>query len=441
MRLFWYTILIVVPFVTAWESFEPDLFDLVEEVGENFYSFFGVEKNVDSNAIRKAYRQLSLKYHPDKNQESDAEDRFRKIVGVYEVLKDDIKRKRYDQILEFGLPDWKQPIYYYRRARKLNILELIVTIGIVVIIGHFFVMWAQYFEKRLCLDEQLSEARRKLEKKQKKKNGKSTNMDEIDRNLDKISDSLQKPSLKNTLPIRFVIWLYHNRLFVPLFIELCKKKPEKIVNESDDDQENDELYRQLRIEEAEKKRKKLIEDLKPKKVEQPININPVSTYDTTNYTKVDTEPIPVQENSDKPWSEAEKLSLIKAIQKYPAGVTDRWLVIAQCVGRSAADCSKMEKTLKASHFKLKIDPISQVKKKSAQNEISDSIITQRSDEEDPFTTKQWSQNQQKQLEDALRQFGKEMTDRWDKIALCVDGKSKEECIQRVKQICQTIKTK
>lgn len=441
MKLFWYIILLLVPLITAWESFEPDLFDLVEEVGENFYKFFGIDQNADSNAIRKAYRQLSLKYHPDKNQESDAEDKFRKIVGIYEVLKDEKKRKRYDQILEFGLPDWKQPIYYFRRARKLNILELLGTIGIVVVIGHYFVMWAQYFEKRLCLDEQLSEARKKLEKKQKKKNGKNANMDEIDKNLDQIYELLQKPSLKNTIPIQFVLWLYHNRLFVPLVIELIKKKPEKIVNDGEKDQEDEEIYRQLRVEEAERKRKKLIEDLKPKNIEQPIHTNPLPVSNNTD-PNFETESLPIQQNSDKPWSEAEKLTLIKAIQKYPAGVVDRWSVIAQCVGRSAADCSKMEKTLKASHFKLKIDPTNQVKKKTTQTEISDSIITQRSVEDDSLSsTRQWSQNQQKQLEDALRQFGKEIPDRWDKIASCVDGKSKEECIQRVKQICQTIKTK
>jgi hypothetical protein len=76
---------------------------------------------------------------------------FSKIVGVHEILKDEEKRKRYNEILEFGLPDWREPIYYYRRARKLSFTELILAISVVIIIGHYFVMWAQYFERRLCL--------------------------------------------------------------------------------------------------------------------------------------------------------------------------------------------------------------------------------------------------------------------------------------------------
>jgi DnaJ family protein C protein 1 len=108
-------------------------------------------KNADTNEIRKAYRKLSLMWHPDKNSEPNAENMFRRIVGIYDILRDEEKRKRYNEILEFGLPDWKQPIYYYRRVRKFNFIEILVTISVVIVIGHYFVMWAQYFEQKLCL--------------------------------------------------------------------------------------------------------------------------------------------------------------------------------------------------------------------------------------------------------------------------------------------------
>jgi DnaJ homolog subfamily C member 1 len=76
---------------------------------------------------------------------------YLKIVGIYDVLKDEQKRKRYNEILEFGLPDWKDPVFYYRRVRKLNFIEVLGAMAIIIVIGHYFVLWAQYFEQKLCL--------------------------------------------------------------------------------------------------------------------------------------------------------------------------------------------------------------------------------------------------------------------------------------------------
>lgn len=72
-------------------------------------------------------------------------------MSIYEVLKDEVKRARYNQILEFGLPDWKQPIFYFRRVKKLSFNELAIAISIIITIGHYFVMWAQYFERKLTI--------------------------------------------------------------------------------------------------------------------------------------------------------------------------------------------------------------------------------------------------------------------------------------------------
>jgi DnaJ family protein C protein 1 len=76
---------------------------------------------------------------------------MKKIVAINDVLKDEVKRARYDQILENGMPDWRHGIYYFRRVRKLSTLELSVAISIIISIGHYFVLWAQHFEKKLTL--------------------------------------------------------------------------------------------------------------------------------------------------------------------------------------------------------------------------------------------------------------------------------------------------
>ena len=54
-------------------------------------------------ALKKAYRKLAIKYHPDKNDSPDAEERFKEIAEAYEILSDDSKRKLYDQFGHEGL--------------------------------------------------------------------------------------------------------------------------------------------------------------------------------------------------------------------------------------------------------------------------------------------------------------------------------------------------
>jgi len=64
----------------------------------DFYEVLGVEKNANEDDIKKAYRKLAIKYHPDKNPgDTSAEEKFREATQAYEVLKDPKKRAQYDQ--------------------------------------------------------------------------------------------------------------------------------------------------------------------------------------------------------------------------------------------------------------------------------------------------------------------------------------------------------
>lgn len=64
----------------------------------NHYEALGVSKTATDREIKKAFRQLAMKYHPDKNKSPGAEDKFREIAQAYEVLSDSTKRKQYDQL-------------------------------------------------------------------------------------------------------------------------------------------------------------------------------------------------------------------------------------------------------------------------------------------------------------------------------------------------------
>lgn len=72
-------------------------------MGKDYYKILGIQKSASDDEIKKAYRKLALKYHPDKNKSPAAEERFKEIAEAYEVLSDKKKRDIFDQYGEEGL--------------------------------------------------------------------------------------------------------------------------------------------------------------------------------------------------------------------------------------------------------------------------------------------------------------------------------------------------
>ena len=71
---------------------------MILKAKRDYYEVLGVDRNADASAIKKAYRKLAKKYHPDTNAgDPGAEEKFKEVTEAYTVLSDEEKRKLYDQ--------------------------------------------------------------------------------------------------------------------------------------------------------------------------------------------------------------------------------------------------------------------------------------------------------------------------------------------------------
>lgn len=88
---------------------------------KDYYKILGVTREVGKDEIKRAYRKLARKYHPDVNKDSKAEERFKEVAEAYEVLKDPEKKAAYDKFGEGwqdgqdfqAPPDWKEGFSFH----------------------------------------------------------------------------------------------------------------------------------------------------------------------------------------------------------------------------------------------------------------------------------------------------------------------------------------
>ena len=69
----------------------------------DYYEVLGVSKDADQDTIKKAYRTLAKKYHPDINKAADAPEKFKEVQEAYEVLSDETKKNLYDRYGHAGV--------------------------------------------------------------------------------------------------------------------------------------------------------------------------------------------------------------------------------------------------------------------------------------------------------------------------------------------------
>jgi len=471
--------------VHGWDSIDLELFDLVEEIKDNFYDVLGLKQDASQADIRRAYRKLSLQLHPDKNKAPDAEEKFRQLVAVSEVLKDEDKRKRYDGILRDGLPDWRQPVFYYRRVRKMGLIEFALLIFLILTVGHYIVAWSIYLEKKFELEELLFSKRKREDKKRNKKMKSKLTDEDIPDLADLMVQEVgvSKPTFMDLLPFKMTHVLIGFFKSLPeryqALLEYWRDRRKEKIEEDEEDGDDDEKEEE---EQPSRPRRR-----------QRVNIPQEDTDDAswegapvTNAINIATESVQETTAVEKTgeWTDHEQSLLTRAMIKFPGGTPNRWEKIAVEIGRSVEEVTKQMKKLKQSYGAnihsantgtgdlgslvmnkkkaiVSDECLSQADecynfgtntiqnhnrstkskqtaaKKAADRPVNTASVVRdgsnkTSEQMDGVTNENvigndssvWSQNQQKQLELALQQFPKTVTDRWTCIAQAVPGKTK-----------------
>lgn len=423
----------------AWDNDELEVFDVVEEVNQNFYTMLSVPQDADQAAIKKAFRKLSLVLHPDKNDAPDAEIQFRQLVSVYDILKDPNKRRCYDEVLTNGLPDWKHAVYYYRRVRKMGLAEMTVILFIIVSISQYLIGWGSYIERKYTMEEFVNNKTKRLLKKQKK--GKA---DAITNLPPELEIEIEKPSVKNTLPFQIpqLIWF----IFVtcpPLMYHWVKDYwHERQLRKQQEAEEQEESEEEQEVSRGPRRRK-------PAFVLPEVKDD--GEVDNSNRREKKRPPKPSAPPviSGGLWTDDDLADLARLVKKYPVGTTERWEKIGEAMNRPAAEVAHMA-------HKLKDSVLKNLAQKAANGDVSESNemmtvveeprkVKTRGGKHGDATennVQSWNQVQQKALESALAKFPKgSSNDRWEKIAKCVPGKTKEECMLRYKQLVDLVKKK
>lgn len=99
-------------------------------MGKDYYKMLGIPKGSSEEEIKKAYRRMALRFHPDKNTDANAEDKFKEIAEAYEVLSDPKKRVIYDQLGEEG----KREAHYSECGRCDYKCHEVVYLSVCVIV-------------------------------------------------------------------------------------------------------------------------------------------------------------------------------------------------------------------------------------------------------------------------------------------------------------------
>lgn len=432
-----------------------EVYDLADEFKGNFYEFLEISSTATTSEIRRAYRKLSLVMHPDKNKTEGAEENFRTLAAIYEVLKTKEKREIYDEVLVNGIPS--AYLYVPKPLRKMSMTEVSIIIGLILTLGHYFILWGSYIEKWLVQEELMPRLRKKKQKIRRK--GQADALP----NEEDIANNLEKPKFQDILPIAIARGLYFLVKFLPSYIKEKKEESERQKEElqllAEEEERNEELrqtelkrreeQKALRKQRAKAKREEMLQYVETSVKEEGNFYSPFESGGSIEeledmYDSSDGERKPKQKKS---WTSNNEAQLIKLMSKYPVGSSQRWHKIADEMDIDVSEVIKRAKQMKGNigtedtSKRQKMIGSDKVKCDTFKNMATVRHPENQSDCSKDDSSDLWTSDQQKLFEMALRQFPKGTPERWDKVAKCVPSKSKEECVLRYKELAQMVSSK
>ncbi|XP_016997462.2 dnaJ homolog subfamily B member 4 [Drosophila takahashii] len=115
-------------------------------MGKDYYKILGIERNASGEDVKKGYRRMALRYHPDKNDHPQAEEQFKEVVAAFEVLSDKEKRQIYDQFGEEGLRIGDEPTTFAQPTSDM--LPFMCAVGGTVLFAFAAYKTFQFFTRK-----------------------------------------------------------------------------------------------------------------------------------------------------------------------------------------------------------------------------------------------------------------------------------------------------
>lgn len=211
---------------------------------ENCYDVLGVSRDVSLGVLKRAYRKLAIKYHPDRNKDPDAVEKFQLIATAYEILKDEDQRRDYDYMLDNPEEAYYHYYRYYkhRMTPKVDVrIVLAVSITVISVLQYLHkihrydeaVKYAmqnprfrnqalQIIHQEGLLENNKSKSKNKKSKEERKKEEERVLKEIVENSID-IKGGYSKPTYQDLLWVQLILAPYYILSYIVWLIRwICK---------------------------------------------------------------------------------------------------------------------------------------------------------------------------------------------------------------------------